>query len=157
MSLFVSFGKATEDDEGDNHANLGVKDGAGEGGTDEKGVEWCQNYQKGKAKTNSEKDNSTNPTHFGFTSSLFSTPITSPLFKSSSSSQKSQNIHDDGAPRETELPLYITARPLFSLLQLTLDAFLKHIITLNADLTRQIVNRAWNHIFTRWRSPSHRF
>ena len=39
MSLFVSFGKATEDDEGDNHANLGVKDGAGEGGTDEKGEE----------------------------------------------------------------------------------------------------------------------
>ena len=109
MSLFVSFGKATEDDEGDNHANLGVKDGAGEGGTDEKGVEWCQNYQKGKAKTNSEKDNSSNPTHFGLTSTLISTPITSPLFKSSSSSQKSQNIHDDGAPRETELPLYITA------------------------------------------------
>ena len=36
MSLFVSFGKATEDDEGDNHANLGVKDGAGEGGTDKR-------------------------------------------------------------------------------------------------------------------------
>ena len=36
MSLFVSFGKATEDDEGDNHANLGVKDGAGGGGTDKR-------------------------------------------------------------------------------------------------------------------------